>query len=113
MGGEAGRITLAAPECAALRFPPSMAAERQRVMRTLETQFGIFVTFGKNRGVRKQSNSNGLLPIMSIYAGLANRTKAKVRIICLLKRLRTDFLYFCNWMVFYQSPVRHYAQCPP
>ena len=44
MGGEAGRITLAAPGCAALRFPPSMAAERQRVMRTLETQFGIFVT---------------------------------------------------------------------
>ena len=52
-------------------------------------------------------------PIMSIYAGLANRTKAKVRIICLLKRLRTDFLYFCNWMVFDQSPLRHYAQCPP
>ena len=52
-------------------------------------------------------------PIMSIYAGLANRKKAKVRIISLLKRLRTDFLYFCNWMVFYQSPVRHYAHCPP
>ena len=52
-------------------------------------------------------------PIMSIYAGLANRTKAKVRIICLLKRLRMDFLYFCDWMVFYQSPVRHYAHCPP
>ena len=52
-------------------------------------------------------------PIMSIYAGSANRKKAKVRIICLLKRLQTEFLYFCNWMVFYQSPVRHYAQFPP
>ena len=113
MGGEAGRITLAAPECAALRFPPSMAAERQRVMRTLETQFGIFVTL--ERIVEYENNRTAMAfdPIISIYAGSANRTKAKVRIICLLKRLRTDFLYFCNWMVFDQSPVRHYAQCPP
>ena len=113
MGGEAGRITLAAPECAALRFPPSMAAERQRVMRTLETQFGIFVTL--ERIVEYENNRTAMAfdPIISIYAGLANRTKAKVRIICLLKRLRTDFLYFCNWMVFYQSPVRHYAHCSP
>ena len=44
MGGEAGRITLAALEYAALRFPPSIAAEWQSVKRTLETQFGIFVT---------------------------------------------------------------------
>ena len=49
-------------------------------------------------------------PIMCIYAGLADRTKAKVRIICLLKRLRTDFLYFCNWMVF--LPVSCAALCP-
>ena len=113
MGGEAGRITLAAPECATLRFPPSMAAERQRVMRTLETQFGIFVTL--ERIVEYENNRTAMAfdPIISIYAGLANRTKAKVRIICLLKRLQTEFLYFCNWMVFCQFPVRHYAQCPP
>ena len=77
MGGEAGRITLAAPECAALRFPPSMAAERQRVMRTLETQFGIFVTFGKNRGVRKQSNSNGLRPYHEHLCRVSQQDKSK------------------------------------
>ena len=96
MGGEAGRITHAAPECAALRFPPSMAAERQRVMRTLETQFGIFVTLERIVEYENNRTTMAFDPIISIYAGLANRTKAKVRIICLLKRLQTEFLYFCN-----------------
>ena len=65
---------------------------------------------GKNRGVRKNRTAMTFGPIISIYAGSANRTKAKVRIICLLKRLQTEFLYFCNWMVF--LPVSCAALCP-